>query len=263
MAAIAEVSGEACIRIQQFRDLNGIIEVHDNDTKTVKYTTFYLFTDDDVAYFGQVYKKKGEITLQEYSEALSRIPDEAIYPIRPVDTTLTVVAPETPISHLYVKRPSLLTYEETTDPTFAEALVLEYIAQAPHPNLGRYHGCRVRRDRITGIVLDQYKVNLYDFLLHDGGRVDREKFMARLESAVDHLHQLGLAHNDINPNNVMVEAEDMPILIDFGSCQPFGKRVLTGGTVGWFNEPFFLSAQEHDAFGLEKLRRWLENPTQP
>ena len=55
--------------------------------------------------------------------------------------------------------------------------------------------------------------------------------MKALESAVAHLHQLELAHNDINPSNIMVR-DGLPVLIDFGSCAPYGGRLQSLGSPG-------------------------------
>lgn len=85
----------------------------------------------------------------------------------------------------------------------------------------------------------------------------QDRFLEALESAVDHLHSLGLAHNDINPDNIMVE-NGAPVLIDFGSCQPFGKRLQSLGTEGWYEELFFTSEQKHDVCSLTKLGGWLD-----
>lgn len=54
----------------------------------------------------------------------------------------------------------------------------------------------------------------------------------------------------------------MPVLIDFGSCRPFGARLLEGGTPGWSNSEQLVvsSDKEHDLFSLEKIREWLANP---
>jgi len=68
----------------------------------------------------------------------------------------------------------------------------------------------------------------------------------------------GLAHNDINPYNIMVKDYN-PILIDFGSCQPFGGRLQSLGSPGWY-EIFFTSQAKHDTYSLKKLRGWLETP---
>jgi serine/threonine protein kinase len=75
---------------------------------------------------------------------------------------------------------------------------------------------------------------------------------------VEHLHSLGYAHNDLNPANVMLAEDNEPILIDFGSFQPFGKKVMTGGTRGWFDEDFETSEKHHDLVGMRKIQAWLE-----
>lgn len=74
---------------------------------------------------------------------------------------------------------------------------------------------------------------------------------------MDYLHSLGLAHNDINPDNIMVR-DGEPVLIDFGSCQPFGARLQSLGTRGWYDELFFTSEKKHDEFSMRKMREWLE-----
>lgn len=59
--------------------------------------------------------------------------------------------------------------------------------------------------------------------------------MGELASAVSHLHLAGLAHNDLKPSNILLNKDHMPVLIDFGSCRPFGGRLMQGGTPGWCN----------------------------
>ena len=83
--------------------------------------------------------------------------------------------------------------------------------------------------------------------------------MKGLESAVACIHALELGQNDINPSNIMVNAEGMPMLIDFGSCQPFGGSLGSLGSPGWYEE-FFRSRAKHDLFALGKLKGWLERP---
>ena len=83
--------------------------------------------------------------------------------------------------------------------------------------------------------------------------------MADIETAVAHLHSLGLAHNDLNPSNVVIGKNKEAILIDFGSCQPFGKKPMSTGTPGWIDEDFTTSAQEHDLAALPKIKTWLDN----
>ena len=48
-----------------------------------------------------------------------------------------------------------------------------------------------------------------------------------------------------------------PVLIDLGSCQPFGKRLQSLGTEGWYEELFFTSEKKHDIYSMAKLREWM------
>lgn len=109
----------------------------------------------------------------------------------------------------------------------------------PHPNIVKYHGCRVRRGFITAIVLERVEgETLWKYAL-DGGKVDKAPFMAALRSAIVYLHSVvGVAHNDLNPSNIMVGKDRMPVLIDFGSARPLGcKMGFSVGTPGWMEEP--------------------------
>jgi serine/threonine protein kinase len=93
-------------------------------------------------------------------------------------------------------------------------------------------------------------------------QLDKEAFLAGVESAVGYMHSLGLAHNDINPKNIMVrEAGDdshcSPVLIDFGSSGPFGGRLLNGGSMGFADveDPnMFVSLKSHDEYSFNRLR---------
>lgn len=105
-----------------------------------------------------------------------------------------------------------------------EALVMERISkgpQGPHPYIVTCYGCRVRRGRITGLVLKKHDWTLRAFAkdkAEDVAKMDREAVFAGVQSAVLFLHSLNLAHNDITPSNIMVTKAGEPTLIDFGSC---------------------------------------------
>ena len=73
---------------------------------------------------------------------------------------------------------------------------------------------------------------------------------------------LGLAHNDINPTNIMLDDRASPVIIDFDSCIPIGKEFGSrkGGTYGWVQTPEpSVSAPENDLYGLELIARYLVN----
>lgn len=245
------------------------------------YTSFTYFDANDHAYFGQVQKPKLEMSLEEVSSALALIPDEEIYPLLPESEPLLSVAPEsfnlapaTELKGVYIKRPPIKDYDwyKEEDCVFIipatlleEATALQHISQhEQHPNIIKFHGCRVRRGRITGLMLDGYEYDLRKFL-KEGKAVDKERFLRSLESAIRHLHSIGLAHNDINPGNIMVnEARGEPVLVDFGSCHEIGAKLTASrGTPGWTEDgdDYTTSKESHDICALDKIRLWLDKPT--
>ncbi|KAF2253441.1 hypothetical protein BU26DRAFT_515796 [Trematosphaeria pertusa] len=255
-------------KILSIKDLDDVSEDLDLDTGKIRFTTFYIVDEDAFAFFGTVSKPSKDITVQDINSALARIPDEQIYPSIPTDSTLTV-APGLIVDEVdkfYTKRPNFGIYDRVQDSDYLsellyrEACIMEAVAKHPHPNIVGYHGVRVRRGRITGIILDRHKDTLLN-RIREGRAINKGAFTQALASAVAYLHSIGLAHNDINPENVMVNEQDMPILIDFGSCQPPRKRLLTSGTVGWTWDTFLHSDQRNDLFALGKIACWLKNPT--
>ncbi|KGQ10117.1 Serine/threonine-protein kinase/endoribonuclease IRE2 [Beauveria bassiana D1-5] len=243
-----------------------IVEAFDQGATQAKYVTFYQVTREDELYFGQLFKKKKEITLAEYNAALEHVPDSEIYPAVPPDTPLTIAPDDLDDVSAFIKRPGINCYEEMKGSDFIpkgvleETLIMEQISKTPHPYIIGYLGCRVRRGRITALVLERLDKTLQQHVHEPSfAKLDGEKFAEALESAVAYLHSLGLAHNDINPGNIMVKG-GMPVLIDFGSCQPFGGRLQSLGSPGWCEEVFFTSQAKHDMYALRKLREWLEKP---
>ncbi|KAK4044609.1 serine/threonine-protein kinase [Parachaetomium inaequale] len=138
----------------------------------------------------------------------------------------------------------------------------------------RYLGCRIRRGRITAIVLESLKWTLYSYAHERPSKfvgLDKEAFLAGVESAFKYLHSLGLAHNDINPHNIMMgETDDggvcSPVLIDFDSCGLFGEQTHTGRTRGFADAEDveeFVSLKRHDEFSLGRLREWWDEEHEP
>jgi serine/threonine protein kinase len=250
--------------LTSLRDLV-IIEAWNAETSMPKYVTFYHITPDEHVYFGQSSKNKRDISLAEYSAALEPVQDDELYPVVPTNVSLTIAPTCLDDPTVFVKRPGLVCYEEMKGTSYLprvlldETLIMETISKSPHPNIIRYHGCRVQRGRITAILLEQLEQTLTQYVAMPGfQQLNQVRFLAELQSAVDHLHSLGLAHNDISPDNIMIQ-NGRPILIDFGSCQPVGKRLLSLGTPGWCKEVFFTSEKEHDTYSIHKLRTWLQD----
>ncbi|KAK0654862.1 kinase-like domain-containing protein [Cercophora newfieldiana] len=279
-------------RIECFQDLHYLAESfslpsQESDQEFL-YTSFTHIDADDHAYFGCIDKPKLQIPLEEYSRALQLISDEEIYPLfhdsesdtkqplsaAPDDLNLAI-AGAAGLKGIYIKRPPIGNYDwykeedclEIIPATLLEeATALQQISQHPqHPNIVKSYGCRTRRGRITGLMMSKYEENLRE-LLKKGKAVNKERILKGLESSVRHLHSLGLAHNDINPSNVMMvdEASGEPVLVDFGSCHKIGdKLTASGGTPGWTEDgdDYTHSKVSNDTSALDKIRAWLENPT--
>lgn len=145
-----------------------------------------------------------------------------------------------------------------------EAQTMEFLTQHTNPHIVQYHGCRVRRGRIVGLVLNRHPHTLTDYLKDKVGTIEKEPFMDALISAIHHLHALGWAHNDLNPSNILVDTSGLPVLIDFGSAQPVGNKLGTSrGTDGWIDssmDDYHTSETKHDEYAIEKIRSWLDAP---
>lgn len=261
-------------KVTHFRDLDFVAESFDPDTGAFLYTTFTLIEKDDEVYFGQLAIRKLKISLEEYSSALVRVSDAEIYPKLPEgDEQLAVFRDEQPLaSNLYLKRPRLIDYEEYKNQNCVEiipnllldeARSLEAISRHPHPGIIGYHGCRVRRGFITGLMLDRYPNDLKHYIKDQSEPpLDKAAFLGALESALAHLHSLGLAHNDLNPANILISETGMPVLIDFDSCRPIGQKLLhSRGTPGWTDEgdSWDTSETRHDTFAIGKIRAWWDS----
>ncbi|OIW34228.1 kinase-like protein [Coniochaeta ligniaria NRRL 30616] len=271
--------------LTSFRDLHYLAESFGPGRQSQEldflYTSFVWFDAEDHAYFGQIEKPKLQITLEQISSALELIPDQDIYPlVSDAELPLSIASDElnlTPgaeLKGIYIKRPPVKDYEWYKEEDcvcllpatlLEEAVTIQRIAQhGQHPNLVRFHGCRIRRGRITGLVLDGYEYNLGEFL-KEGKTVDKERILAGLDAAIRLLHSLGWAHNDVKPANIMVnEQTGDPVLIDFGSCHRIGDKLTSSrGTVGWTEEgdDYTISKESHDIAALEKIRIWLDKLT--
>lgn len=202
-----------------------------------QHTTFGLVDEDDVAYFGKLYTPKSNIDFPQLTSALVPIPDEDIYPEwMPRNTKLTQ-AQETFSSDRFIKRPDLPLYDIFQDHNvlrliqnelMGEMKAMEAMVKHPHPNIVKYHGCRVRRGRITGFVLDWHPDTLPGCLKTNIRSVGTESIMEALESAISHIHSLGWAHNDLDSHKIMVNEQGTPVLVDFGSAREAGAEFRTG-----------------------------------
>lgn len=137
----------------------------------------------------------------------------------------------------YVKRPYLLGFKDVESSHAAtlmttEANLLKVLRESPHKHLANYIGCIVSRNRVTALCFQKY-VETLGHRVREGIHVDIDTCMADVRSAISHLHSLGFAHNDVNPENVMFDSDDVAVLLDFDASKQFGEVLLKAGTYGW------------------------------
>ena len=74
--------------------------------------------------------------------------------------------------------------------------------------------------------------------------------LKKMLSAVDFIHQSGLLHRDISPDNILIDQTGNPVLIDFGAASEHvihATRILTGRRVvkdGYSPQEFYLTGAE-------------------
>ena len=176
-----------------------------------------------------------------------------------------IQAPDPLPSNCYVKRPSLLGYEEfrhryrLSDILIHEAKVCETFRLCSHPNIAEYYGTVVENGRIVGLCFVKYSATLAERMQDKSRPLDMERCLQGIRSGIQYIHSLGYIHNDINPYNVMLTEDDVPVLIDFDSCRKEGDKLgLKAGTIGWSHEDSKIAVPENDYYGLRKICEHLE-----
>lgn len=190
---------------------------------------------------------------------LQKIPREHIWPR--LDNKLTICPkPERP--DVYIKQPRLAAYDGSASLSsylLDEARICQLLIEKPHKNVARYLGCVVKADRITGLCFQKYAETLSE-RLKAGRLVDKERCFQQIKEGIDHLHALGLVHNDINSDNIMVlDGEgSAPVIIDFDSCAVQGHPLPDKR--GEMPQGAYTAEFENDYFGLDMLRNELNLP---
>ncbi|CVL04874.1 uncharacterized protein FMAN_12917 [Fusarium mangiferae] len=237
-------------------------EGDDSSSLVFSHTSIVAVQNDEI-YQGTSKSKPKDIDEASIIKELSPVPREDVFPPCPSNLTR---APE-----IYIKIPDIALYAPDAKDIIPqrllhEAKIYEILREHPHPNLGQSLGCVVAEDgRLEGLALFKYKRTLFE-RAHDPSSFDlgqREQCIAAVKSALEHLHSLGLAHNDLSPLNIMFTDKDEPVLLDFDTCHPIGTELKKGGQIGeWQGIPHAVykkSSTECDMKALEYLDMWLKS----
>ena len=225
---------------------------------------------------GRVEARAMKANMVSYHDLIDiiKIPSEAYQPLYQDNFTLA-----TNVSECYIKRPRLISYDyyhktnsnRIADIVLEEMKIYEILQHYSHPNIAQYFGCLTAEDRIVGICLAQYpttlmtKVNPEHRMKRQAVRYRlnpdvRERYVNKLRNALQHLHSLGLVHNDINPSNIMLDDQDEPVIIDFDSCCSIGHSLdNVGRTYEWHDPTITIARPEHDMDALNEIHEWLSH----
>ena len=138
---------------------------------------------------------------------------------------------------------------------FVESFMVEAksLARLVHPNIVGVH--QVFEDNDTAYMAIDFidGRDLHDILDSTDQAFTPAEIVTMLKkmlSAVEFIHQVGILHRDISPDNVLIDKSGNPILIDFGAASEQvarATRVLTGRRVikeGYSPQEFYLSGAE-------------------
>ncbi|MFN3577611.1 MAG: serine/threonine protein kinase [Tabrizicola sp.] len=138
---------------------------------------------------------------------------------------------------------------------FVESFIAEAksLARLVHPNIVGVH--QVFEDNDTAYMAIDYidGKDLHDIMNSTDQAFTPDQVVTMLKkmlSAVEFIHQAGILHRDISPDNILVDKSGNPILIDFGAASEQvvrATRVLTGRRVikeGYSPQEFYLTGAE-------------------
>ncbi len=127
------------------------------------------------------------------------------------------------------------------------------LAKLVHPNIVGVH--QVFEDNDTAYMAIDFidGKDLEDILSSTDqafGPAEIVVLLQKMLSAVDFIHQAGILHRDISPDNILIDQNRNPVLIDFGAASQatlVPTRVLTGRRVvkdGYSPQEFYLTGAE-------------------
>ncbi|KAJ6553832.1 hypothetical protein B0H10DRAFT_1239729 [Mycena sp. CBHHK59/15] len=214
---------------------------------------------DQFAYLVMLWKKDGDFyhkrhLSRDYTTDDPNLFNDAIlvprtyYTAEPLpELTRASQSPQDPA--IYVKKHKPIRYKpvelqkESTgtpaDDMLHEAQVCEALMKSKHPNICEYFGyLRSEDGRMEGLRFKRHGKSLLDSV-RDKEELDTAVVIKGISEGLKHLHSLHYAHNDVKPDNVVLDAQ--------------------AGTPGWSKEAD-VSEPGNDFYGLEKIVQWLQTP---
>jgi serine/threonine protein kinase len=103
-----------------------------------------------------------------------------------------------------------------------------YHRDHPHPNIVKYHDCKVEDGMIVGFCLSKYSKTL-THLIWANADIDVDACLDGIKKGIVHLHSLGFIHSDLTTRNIIFcEGDDrarFPVIVDFDACRKEGEKL--------------------------------------
>lgn len=244
----------------------------ENDATVFSHTRI-LYLHDGNIFFATTRSRLGANLQQpdpQQFENVQHIPFDAYQPVAPSGSLVA-----SSIEDAYVKTPNLTTFDgdqAIATSVLEELKTCELIHAKPHPYLATYYGCVLDSGRVVGLCFQRHPQTLMDMVNPRGlnktmfmnaeelkpCRERAARYLPLVEIGIRHLHSLKRIHNDINPANILITEDDIPVVIDFGSSRDPGTDLAdVGRTHGWFNADVSKAMESNDFDALKEMRTWL------
>ncbi len=115
----------------------------------------------------------------------------------------------------------------------------EYLRSVDHPNIVKFIDLFSDRNNSPNLVVEYIEGDdlLTRFKVRPADEHRAVKWGIQILNAMEYIHSSGVVHRDLNPGNIMVNASDDVILIDFGTIKGSGYSSDTVFFKPGFNIP--------------------------
>lgn len=156
-----------------------------------------------------------------------------------------------------------------------EAEIMDLLNRKQHTNICEYLGVVREGQYFTAICVRRYDITLKQ-AVDEAMVFDRKRLLRGLLAGVEvsHLcyesssnllkpvsaqfiHSIGLIHNDLNPENIMLDKQKNAVIVDFGSCRRRGEIGPQEGTHNWYLPSAMVSHKANDYRALLLISKFL------
>jgi serine/threonine protein kinase len=119
----------------------------------------------------------------------------------------------------------------------------QLLAQLEHPNISRLLDGGTTAGGLPYFVMDLIEGSRIDVYCRELDVEQKLRVLLPVCDAVDYANRRGVLHRDLKPANILVTAEGVPKLVDFGIAKALGDEVPVTGTLERMATPEYASPE--------------------